>query len=228
MALRHAAALAAAFILCAGAPALAQNAPINNAPITNVPNLVIPDALPDLVVTKADATLTCVGGNQVIATIAMTIVNKGPKVSADMSKMLVAYEARWHATSGGDALAGPITAIKPSGGIGKPLKPGQSYSNSMVIQGIPEYKKTLRGGSWAEDWEGPTCLLIYGVVAVAATRRQRVRYRLRGADTETPASSRSSRHLSCFENFSPSAQISSMSAVSPANCWRKVTVHGFG
>jgi CARDB len=145
MALRHAAALilCAASIQFAGEPALAQNAPINNAPITNVPNIVIPDALPDLVVTKADATLTCVGGNQVIATIAMTIVNKGPKVSADMSKMLVAYEARWHATSGGDALAGPITAIKPSGGIATPLKPGQSYSNTMVIQGIPEYKKTV-------------------------------------------------------------------------------------
>ena len=23
---------------------------------------------------------------------------------------------------------------------------------------IPEYRKTLRWGSWAEDWEGPTCL----------------------------------------------------------------------
>ena len=28
---------------------------------------------------------------------------------------------------------------------------------------IPEYRKTLRWGSWAEDWEGPTCLRIYGV-----------------------------------------------------------------
>jgi hypothetical protein len=28
---------------------------------------------------------------------------------------------------------------------------------------IPEYRKTLRPGSWAEDWAGPTCLMIYGV-----------------------------------------------------------------
>jgi hypothetical protein len=28
---------------------------------------------------------------------------------------------------------------------------------------INEYRKTLRWGSWAEDWGGPTCLLIYGV-----------------------------------------------------------------
>ena len=28
---------------------------------------------------------------------------------------------------------------------------------------IPEYRKTLRWGSWADDWGGPTCLLIYGV-----------------------------------------------------------------
>ena len=28
---------------------------------------------------------------------------------------------------------------------------------------IPEYRKTLRWGSWAEDWGGPTCLMIYGI-----------------------------------------------------------------
>ena len=28
---------------------------------------------------------------------------------------------------------------------------------------IPEYRKSLRWGSWAEDWEGPTCLRVYGV-----------------------------------------------------------------
>jgi hypothetical protein len=28
---------------------------------------------------------------------------------------------------------------------------------------IPEYRKVLRWGSWPEDWEGPTCLRIYGV-----------------------------------------------------------------
>ena len=28
---------------------------------------------------------------------------------------------------------------------------------------IPEYRKSLRWGSWAEDWEGPSCLRIYGV-----------------------------------------------------------------
>lgn len=28
---------------------------------------------------------------------------------------------------------------------------------------IPEYRKTLRPGSWATDWEGPNCLRIYGV-----------------------------------------------------------------
>jgi hypothetical protein len=27
---------------------------------------------------------------------------------------------------------------------------------------IPDYRKTLRPGSWADDWGGPTCLLIYG------------------------------------------------------------------
>ena len=28
---------------------------------------------------------------------------------------------------------------------------------------IPDYRKTLRPGSWADDWGGPTCLLIYGI-----------------------------------------------------------------
>ena len=28
---------------------------------------------------------------------------------------------------------------------------------------IPEYRKSLRWGSWGEDWEGPNCLRIYGV-----------------------------------------------------------------
>jgi hypothetical protein len=28
---------------------------------------------------------------------------------------------------------------------------------------IPEYQKNLRPGSWTSDWEGPTCLRIYGV-----------------------------------------------------------------
>jgi hypothetical protein len=28
---------------------------------------------------------------------------------------------------------------------------------------IADYRTTPRWGSWAEDWEGPTCLLIYGI-----------------------------------------------------------------
>ena len=28
---------------------------------------------------------------------------------------------------------------------------------------IPEVQEGIARGSWPEDWEGPTCLLIYGV-----------------------------------------------------------------
>ena len=132
----HRTALAAFLIAAFCAPAaLAQNAPI-----TNTPNLILPpDALPDLAVTKTDAILACVGGSKITATIVFTMVNMGKQV-ADMSAVSNAVEARWHG-AGADKFDGPIQAINPSLAIGK-LAPGQSYSNTLVIYGIPEYKKS--------------------------------------------------------------------------------------
>lgn len=131
----------AALLIAAAAPslALAQSVPAPQGPITNLPNIVTPP-VPDLVITKADATVTCVGGSQVTATIAVTVLNIG-KATADMSIIPVALEARWHG-SGAENMAAPIMTVKPQLAINKLLKPGDSYSNSLIIDHIPEYKKS--------------------------------------------------------------------------------------
>jgi len=140
MALRHAAALmlSAIFIPFADAPAHAQNAPI-----TNTPNVITPPAaLPDLVVTKADVSVTCADGHYITATIAATVMNKG-KATADLTKIESELEASWWAAKGQDFLDGPSTqTIKPMANAPKPLKQGDSWNVSLVINQIPEYKKS--------------------------------------------------------------------------------------
>ena len=148
MALRHAAALVlcAASIQLAGEPALAQNAPINNAPITNVPNIVIPDALPDLVPAKATFVLTCAGDKKSLtASYAVTVVNKGPYANADISKAAFnrLVEAYWGTVTGTDNNLEKLAKPAPKQFLGGPMlmKPGQSVGGTMTILNIPHHKK---------------------------------------------------------------------------------------
>ena len=70
---------------------------------------------------------------------------------------------------------------------------------------IPEYRKTLRSGSWAEDWGGPTCLRIYGIerpelwggscVAVTVTLRHRNNFVDLSNRGRCPSRSRKSRQV---------------------------------
>ena len=140
MALRHAAALAAALILCDGALALAQNAPI-----TNVPVIIIPAALPDLAVIAAQMNLACAADKKSLtATFAVTIQNKGPSVNADLSKIT------WHIIV--DAIAEPtqdvfaepsqLKPIRPSQGGPKILKPGETFKTNLTIHNVPHLKKS--------------------------------------------------------------------------------------
>ena len=146
MALRHAAAfvLSAILIQLAGAAAHAQNAPITTPPKIILP----PDALPDLVVTKADVSVVCADGHYITATIATTVMNKG-KGTAYLTNIENELEASWWAAKGQDFLDGSSKqTIKPLANATKPLKPGESWNTYLVINQIPEYKKNA-----PKSWE---------------------------------------------------------------------------
>jgi hypothetical protein len=142
MALRHAAALmlCAASIQLAGAPAFAQNAPI-----TNVPIIVIPDALPDLVVIAAQMNLACAADKKSLtATFAVKIQNKGPKVNADLSKITwhIIVDAIAEPTQDVFAEPSPLKPIRPAQGGPKILKPGEIFETNLTIKNVPHLKKS--------------------------------------------------------------------------------------
>ena len=141
MALRHAAALAAAFILCAGEPALAQNAPI-----TNVPNVVLPGALPDMAITNMQTTTTCTPKGTTTANIKVTLTNIG-KSKADLSKIpwsIIVSAEWWPVTYELLAKTPPPTLVWPQAGGPAAFTPGQSWTTTLTIVGIPAMKKNVK------------------------------------------------------------------------------------
>ena len=150
MALRHAAALmlCAAFIQLAGAPALAQNAPINNAPITNVPNIVIPDALPDLWLWSPVITATCNANKTVTINLKATFKNIG-KSPAKFAASHTYAEVYWRIFSGKDKLVDPtIQPLKPNKFGSLTIAPGASRTVQLTITPLSRYKPMSAPGQY--------------------------------------------------------------------------------
>lgn len=144
MALRHAAALAAAFILCAGAPALAQNAPITNPPTVIVP----PAALPDLLLTSPAIAATCNANKTVTINLKATFKNIGQSPAKFTASHTIAKSSYGYA-SGKANLADPaITPIQtyPTGPA--TIAPGASFTVQLSIGPLSRYKPMSSPGKY--------------------------------------------------------------------------------
>src|SRR6188508_2289374 len=67
------------------------------------------------------------------------------------------FSENWRNPKTYDANTLPLTSVTPEVVTTPDLVLTVYDPNAKYI---PEYRKTLRPGSWAEDWEGPTCLMI--------------------------------------------------------------------
>lgn len=139
MALRHAAAFAVpvALLLLASAPASAQSG--STTPPGGAPTGAL---LPDLTVLMAAASVKCVGGKSVTATITATVQNKGTIGAADFSRITwqIGLAATWGPVPGPVQLVSPPHTVNPQLGIPQPIKPGEARTFSLVIAGIPAFQ----------------------------------------------------------------------------------------
>lgn len=100
-------------------------------------------ALPDLTITAVKATTTCANGT-VTATIVATVKNGDQNGLADLSKIpfAIVMDANWGSTVGAGSLDGapPLKPVKPQSGGPKTLKPGETWTGTMTITGVPRFK----------------------------------------------------------------------------------------
>ena len=68
------------------------------------------------------------------------------------------FSETWRNPKTYDANTLPLTSVTPEVVTTPDLVLNVYDPNAKYI---PEYRKTLRFGSWAEDWGGPTCLMIH-------------------------------------------------------------------
>src|SRR5262245_4258270 len=100
-------------------------------------------ALPDLTITSVKATTACANGT-VTATIVATVKNGAQNGLADLSKIpfAIVMDASWGSTVGSGSLdqTPPLNPVKPQLGGPKMLKPGETWTGTMTITGIPRFK----------------------------------------------------------------------------------------
>jgi hypothetical protein len=144
MALRHAAALVlfAAFIHVAGAPAHSQSGTI-----TNPPKIIVPAAaLPDMAITNMQTTPVCTPKGTTTANIKVTVTNIG-KATADLSKItwaIIVSADWWPVTYELLAKTPPPALVWPQAGGPTAFTPGQSWTTTLTINGIPAMKKNAK------------------------------------------------------------------------------------
>lgn len=118
---------------------------------TKKPIPISPEWLPDLVVSSATATAKCLP-DSVTAKIVATVKNQSPKGTAYLSKITwhIILEADWWFTGGNGFLEKnpSVKPVKPQLGGPKTLKPGESWTGTLTISGIPKVNipKAKKGG----------------------------------------------------------------------------------
>jgi hypothetical protein len=145
MALRHAAALAlfAAFVQLAGTPAHAQSGTITTPPKIITP----PAALPDLVIADMKTTPVCNANGTTTANVKVTVANLSPRATADLSKVTwqIVVAASWWAVNPETLLKSPPPAVvEPKAGGPMAFKPGQTWTTTLTVVGIPAMKKNVK------------------------------------------------------------------------------------
>lgn len=135
-----------------GTPTLRQ-APPQKPPVPLAPP---PEFLPDLVVSAASVTMQCLPGG-LTATIVATVKNQSPKGTADLSKIpwQIILEADWGFTGGEGFLEkSSVMTVKPQVGGPKTLKPGDSWTGTLTITGIPKVNvaEAKKAGKTASEY----------------------------------------------------------------------------
>jgi CARDB len=100
-----------------------------------------PDLLPDLIITTATVTMKCKPGGFKEATMVATVKNAGSTATADLSaipwQLIIA--ADWYPNwSAGNPPTSPPTWVKPLAGGPMSLKPGEEWTATMVMPGLPK------------------------------------------------------------------------------------------
>jgi CARDB len=144
---RHASVSAILMGLCllGASPVLAQST-VQQVPQRQVEPIIPPEWKPDLVVTSAKVTTVCTAQGTATAKIVATIKNQSPKGTADLSKavwqIIVEVTSWWSTGVTGVGLENPgKQTVKPQIGGPKTLKPGQSWTGTLTIVGIPKFEK---------------------------------------------------------------------------------------
>jgi CARDB protein len=120
--------------------------PGQQGPVKATQPLVPAEWVPDLVITSAKATTVCTAKGTVTATIVATVKNQSPKGTVDVSKVpmqIIVEVAKWSSTGVTSAVleTGPPT-IKPQAGGPATLKPGETWTATLDIAGMPKFTKS--------------------------------------------------------------------------------------
>lgn len=144
----RAASAALLIALTAGAgTARAQSAqpPQGGGNVGTNPGVVLPAAAyPDLIVQTVAASVQCVGGKSVTANIKATVKNQSKTGTADLTNVAwqIVLGATWWSVTGNPRLTPRGHTVDPQAGGPKVLGPGQGWSTTLIILGIPTYQKT--------------------------------------------------------------------------------------
>ena len=144
----RAAAAALLIALTAGADtagAKSAQPPQGGGSVGTTPGVVLPSAAyPDLIVQTVSATAQCVGGKSVTATIKATVKNQSKTGTADLNNVpwQIILGATWWSITGNPRLTPKGHTVDPQAGGPKVLAPGQGWSTTLTILGIPTYQKT--------------------------------------------------------------------------------------
>ncbi len=144
---------AAAFVLALVAVPVAAAQTTGSAPGQRGPvgPMRAKPALPDLTIPSAKVSAKCANGT-VTATIDATVKNGELNGTADLSKIPfgIVMGVTWFSTSGGGNLdpAPPLKPVNPQLGGPKTLKPGESWSGTMTVTGMPRFKALQKAGTY--------------------------------------------------------------------------------
>jgi hypothetical protein len=120
---------------------------VQQVPQTQAPIILPAEFRPDLVVTVAgNPKAVCTAQGTVTVNIVATVKNQSPKGTADLSKIpwhiIVEVTKWWDAKVNKAGFENPgKQTVKPQVGGPAVLKPGQSFTVTLTVAGLPKFKK---------------------------------------------------------------------------------------
>lgn len=98
-----------------------------------------PNILPDLVITFGTAAVKCEANGSRKAELVATVINQSLTATADLSSIpwQIIVAADWWPIDGWGSLSSSGTWVKPLMGGPMTLKPGEQFTTSLTITGLP-------------------------------------------------------------------------------------------